>query len=351
LSWFDGKISKYYFIKNLIEKDLEDNIFQMIKNAIKDLNIKKYHNYNIYLHNFSRFDAYFLIKHLCKLGVCEPIIHKGRIIQIEFYNENQWTLYFKDSYFLLPASLRKLCKSFDIKDIKGIFPYKLYDINYNSKLVPDFNFFSDITFDQYNNYKDQYKNKIWSFKKEAIKYCILDCISLHQILVKFNTLIFNKFKLNINNYPTLPSLSFNLFRTHYIKDNNIHMLYGDIANNIRQGYTGGAVDMYIPTPIKNSKIYGYDINGLYAYVMANFKMPVGPPTYFQRDIRKLNPNAFGFFYCKITTPNNLLHPILQVHHKSNDGIRTIAPLGTWEGIYFSEELYNAEKYGYKFEIL
>jgi len=143
LSWFDGKISKSYFIKNLLERDLENNIFNLIKNAIKDLNIKKYNNYNIYLHNFSRFDAYFLIKHLCKLGFVEPIIHKGRIIQIEFgNNDNMNTLYFKDSYFLLPNSLRKLCKSFDIKDSlqKGIFPYKLYDINYKG-ICPDFNFF------------------------------------------------------------------------------------------------------------------------------------------------------------------------------------------------------------------
>lgn len=31
-------------------------------------------------------------------------------------------------------------------------------------------------------------------------------------------------------------------------------------------------------------------------------------------------------------------------HKTNDGgIRTIAPVGKWTGIYFSEELYNALK--------
>jgi len=67
---------------------------------------------------------------------------------------------------------------------------------------------------------------------------------------------------------------------------------------------------------------------------------------------KFNPNAFGFFYCKIIAQEGLIHPILQIHHKGNDGqLRTIAPLGEWEGMYFSEELYNAEKYGYKFEIL
>jgi len=81
--------------------------------------------------------------------------------------------------------------------------------------------------------------------------------------------------------------------------------------------------------------------------MKSFKMPIGNPTYFQRDIRKFNPNAFGFFYCKIMAPEGLLYPILQIHHNN----RTVSPLGNWEGMYFSEELYNAEKFGYKFEIL
>src|SRR6266498_3834613 len=231
-------------------------------------------------------------------------------------------------------------------------------MNKNNKIIKDFKeanilfkYFSDITFYQYNAYKDSFNGKIWNFKKEAIKYCELDCVSLYQILTKFNILIFNKFKLNITKYPTLPSLVFKLFRTHYLKKDTIHMISGKIDDNIRQGYTGGAVDMYIPSNFNNKLIYCYDVNSLYPYVMANFKMPIGSPTYFQKDIRKFNPYAFGFFYCKITAPENLLHPILQVHHLGKDNLRTIAPIGTWEGMYFSEELYNAEKLGYKFEVL
>jgi hypothetical protein len=47
----------------------------------------------------------------------------------------------------------------------------------------------------------------------------------------------------------------------------------------------------------------------------------------------------------------LLHPILQTHVKTKEGLRTIAPLGNWEGMYFSEELKNAIKYGYSFEVI
>lgn len=85
--------------------------------------------------------------------------------------------------------------------------------------------------------------------------------------------------------------------------------------------------------------------------MANFPMPVGNKTYFEGDIRKVNPDAFGFFYCKITTPDNLNHPILQTHVKTNNGLRTVSPLGTYYDLIFSHSIDNAMKLGYNFDIL
>lgn len=174
-------------------------------------------------------------------------------------------------------------------------------------------------------------------------------------------------------------MAFAIFRTHFLvkedyasgtwpkdaKDNlkgddkdksiysKIHMLSGKIAEAIRVGYTGGAVDMYIPKPVKGVKIFAYDVNSLFPFVMKNFMFPIRTPTYFEGNILKMVPNAFGFFFCKITAPKELIHPILQTHVKPKGGasLRTIAPLGTWEGMYFSEELINAIKYGYSFEVL
>ena len=349
LSWFDGSINKSYIINPSDPITIELEILKMINRAINDICIRKYKNYKVYLHNFSKFDGYFLVKYLAKIGSCDPIIHKGKIISLNF-NYNNYNITFKDSYLLLPSSLRKLGKSFNVELLKGIFPYALTDINYKGN-VPEFKYFSDITIEDYNKYKNSFNNKTWIFRKEAIKYCELDCISLFQILNKFNNLIFDRFKLNINNYPTLPSLSFAIFRSQYLKENTIHMLTGDIANDIRQGYTGGACDMYIPKPIKNKEIYAYDVNSLYPFVMLKNKLPVGNPTYFSGDITKLNKNAFGFFYCNIIAPDNLKHPIIQTHIKTSEGIRTIAPLGTWSDMLFSEEMYNAIKFGYKFEVL
>jgi hypothetical protein len=357
LCWYDGKIKKSYFITRLEElKDLTKNssetldqhVLAMVLDAMKDICKRKYKNYKIYMHNFSRFDGYFLVKHLSNLGYCDPIINKGKIISCKFtLYETNITVTFMDSLLLLPSSLRELSESFQVDNPKSFFPFKIIDINYSGS-VPDIKLFDNISSLDYEKYKESYKNKIWNFKEESVKYCNIDCISLFQILDKFNQLIFNKFKLNIVNYPTLPSLAFGLFRTHYLKKDSIHMLSGKLAEDIRSGYTGGAVDMYIPN---GTNIHVYDVNSLYPSVMRDKKMPVGTPTYFQGNILKINPNAFGFFFCKIKAPDNLKHPILQTHLKTKNGLRTVAPLGTWEGMYFSEELYNAEKFGYKFEIL
>ena len=53
---------------------------------------------------------------------------------------------------------------------------------------------------------------------------------------------------------------------------------------------------------------------------------------------------------KITSPPKLKHPIIQTKIKTASGLRTVAPLGSWTDVIFSEEMYNAEKLGYKFEI-
>jgi len=144
-------------------------------------------------------------------------------------------------------------------------------------------------------------------------------------------MIFNLFSVNIHKYPTLPSLALGIFRTNFMKDKNIPKLSGKIAKDIRNGYTGGSCDMYIPKfdNINNPeiKMKCFDVNALYPSQMHSQMMPVGTPKYFEGDIRKIDPSAFGFFYCEIVAPDDIKHPIIQTHVKTNNGTRTIAPLG------------------------
>lgn len=248
------------------------------------------------------------MKHLLQFGKVKPNNFHGRLISIKLTLTTKGhvgkTIIFKDSMLLLPKSLRQLCDSFNIVNKKGVFPYLLNDVTYKGKF-PNYNLFTSISNNEYLNMKVQYSNQIWCFKEEAINYCKLDCLVLHQILVKFNELIYKEFKVDPINALTLPSLAMRIYKTlylpnyHSLKQYSVYQLNGLPEHNIRQSYTGGAVDVYIPQNKDNEKLYLYDVNALYPSVMKNNPMPIGQPVAFLGDIRKVDAEAFGFFYCKI----------------------------------------------------
>ena len=316
--------------------------------------IRKYNRTNVYIHNLAKFDIIFLLKYLVKIASIQPVIHNGRIISltVNYGENNEYQIEFRDSMLILPKSLRDLCGAFKVVTVKSILPFLFVNennLNYFGE-VPELKYFMDISKNDYSEYESKFNNN-WNLKNESIKYCNIDCISLYQIIYKFNDMIFNLFSVNIHRYPTLPSLAFGIFRSNFMIENRLPQLSGKIAENIRQGYTGGSCEVYIPQSIPGVKINCLDVNALYPSQMKLQLMPVGVPTFFKGDITTVDRKAFGFFYCKIIAPDDILHPILQTHVKTKGGIRTIAPIGTWEDMLFSEEMNNAIKWGYQIEIL
>lgn len=92
--------------------------------------------------------------------------------------------------------------------------------------------------------------------------------------------------------------------------------------------------------------------------MSKFELPTGKIVYFEGDIYNENlvinniiPNlkggVLGFYYCKVIAPLGLKHPIIQLRHDN----RTLAPVGEFECMLYSEEIVNARKYGYEIEVL
>ena len=84
-------------------------------------------------------------------------------------------------------------------------------------------------------------------------------------------------------------------------------------DNLIRAEARGAVDVYRPhsavatvadqtVHTEFKKIYYCDVASLYPSIMAREKVAVGLPISFEGDIRSVRPDAFWFFYCKITTP-------------------------------------------------
>src|SRR6267154_1241583 len=158
-------IKKISPIKNLNNKFILNdfkNSEELIITALKSIMIRKYNGYNIYMHNMAKFDIIFLLKYLVELGIVDPIIHNERIINIKFNfgKKGEYEIYFRDSYLLLTASLKKLSQSFNVEDSKSIFPHLFVNENNLDYIgrVPDFKYFMDISKNDYNEYKASFNS-------------------------------------------------------------------------------------------------------------------------------------------------------------------------------------------------
>ena len=353
----------------------------------------KYNGYNIYIHNGVNFDLNFLFKHIVELKkelkFKISIIRKDdELLNITIkHNKTKNTIQIKDSYKLLLMSLSKLCKNFGVEEGKGIFPFDFAgpnNFNYTGD-IPDYKYYafngkSLLSKDDYNKLVKSY-SRSWSFMSELKAYNIQDCVALYNILIKFDKLIREKFNFNFHSNPTLSSLAFSIYRNHYIPS---HLIYTErvkkgnkfITNTlshidnlnqtfdsfIRNSYFGGHVDSYIPyfnvsQNNTNQVLYHYDVVSLYPYVMKSFKLPYKIKQFVEGNIllsnKELFDNSFGFYKVKVTTPKQILNPLLPFKN-NGAGVASstvLYPEGSWIGTYYSEEIKNAIKYGYKFEII
>ena len=344
----------------------EEGMYKGIQSIMK----RKYDYYKVYVHNFSYFDAIFIIDTLSILGEVKPIIRDNKIIQLSFIftiektqginNKNnkarKYTIIFYDSFLLLPASLKNLSKSFNIETKKTIFPFNFINqenLNFAyDSYVPGYSFFpgadtSLFTEAEYKAYCLLYKGKTWNLKRELSLYCERDTIALYQVIFKFHKEISFLFNIDISKYPTLPSVTFAIYRSNFIPEGKIPILLSKLHFTLKQAYYGGITDIYRPYGVN---IHSYDVNSLYPAAMKKYLMPVGQPKHFIGDISLFKKDPFGFFKVTVTAPTEMKIPILPTKIKTNSGWRTIFPVGSWTGWYFSEELKNASKYGYIFEI-
>lgn len=258
---------------------------------------------------------------------------EDKIISIKIsHSTKRLTITLKDSLLLLPNSLEKLARQFNLEVGKLIEPvyvgeghdeYKSEDLSHYNKKIAKVNDFN-----------------IW--KEDIQAYCVQDCKALYDVLVKFRELVAQNFNLDIIKYPTIPSLAFAIYRIHYMPENTIPVTQGKVFNFIRTSFTGGSTEMYKPNAI-GKNIFCYDVISLYPAVMANNLFPTGQISYFEGDPTFLTDSIYWIGEAKVSTKADLYQPYLQLHHKTNAGWRTIAPNGEFNMVINSPEYFNSLK--------
>jgi hypothetical protein len=178
--------------------------------------------------------------------------------------------------------------------------------------------------------------------QEFINYSLQDAKSLYEALLNAQHIYFNKFKVDIESVYSLATLALKIYRTKFQED-PIFILPSNIDNFIRNSYYGGGTDVY---KAYAEKVYYYDVNSLYPFAMLN-PMPYNLiKIHNNMDNIKLD-SFFGFIEVEVLCPIDMKRPVLPFHLNG----KTIYPLGTWKGVYFSEELKVVEKLGYQFKFI
>ncbi len=304
---------------NLLLNNSDKAIKELWFNFMIKLNNLNLNKCIIYSHNLGSFDGYFIYKGVLELPdininkVNSIIDELHRFISIDLIWKDKKFI-FKDSLRLFPISLQEFC---DLFNVEG----KLHSYN------PLFN---KITLFENNNLLNSF-----------IEYSKQDSISLLKALIKAQHIYINEYNVDICSIWSTSTLSFKIFRQNFLKS-NIPILSKKLDNIIRLAYLGGSTDYFYKY---GENLKHYDVNSLYPKAMCN-PMPIE----FLEEIDGIDvklEDVFGFAEAKITTPENLFIPLLPYKLENE----TLHPLGSWIGLYFTEELKTIVKYGYKVELI
>jgi len=235
------------------------------------------------------------------------------------------------------GKLKKLIIDISIINVKTfLYINNFYSIKIENKLIKKNKLiFKDIHhFFSYKN--DTSINEIYTNLDIVAKY----------LYIKYKVNIHDKFRLSIS------SLACKIYETNYkIKAKLVRNLNKKQDQYIRKSYYGGRTEIYKPYVAEN---YYYDINSLFGSIMRSEEMPIGNPIYYDELFFNTNFNIstfFGFLDVMVSYEPDLqseLLPILPIKSENAHAeLGNIFPIGTFRGVYFSEELKYAIKHGYK----
>jgi hypothetical protein len=308
------------------------------------------HNNQAYFHNFGGYDAILSIQSLLNTSfnyTFKPIMKDGEFISIQVLQNKKVVLTIMDSIKILPcqgvpmpparlpSSLSKLAKDWKVETMKSHFPHYFWvgniltTLNYKG-VIPPYTCFEPkrTSLTEYNEMKELFSTKSWSFLDLAKAYILDDCKALYEVLIKFFSTLESKFPIDVLRILSAPSAAFRIWRTTQLPlliRNGLQVpdLSISLDPKIRPGYCGGIVDVYRPH-LKGQGFY-YDVNSLYPTAMCK-PMPVGKPLLVQLTVEAfLETDFFGFLEATVRAPDNEYIGLLPIKIKG----RLICPGGVF----------------------
>lgn len=308
---------------------------------------------HIYIHNLE-FDARKIPKFLCKENTNwnNTMQIDGKYVKIAC---KDYTIH--DSYRLLPNSLEKLSKDFDLEHgkmdlmeaVHNAYPGKFKDKeDYFINCDPD-----DPVYVEYLGYD------VISLYELIQKLMEISGLELGELVGRISTASLSKYIFK-NGFKGIPFKDPEAAETDYklltsmkawnskkeLPDSiaTKKVSYLDIENKIRDGYFGGRTEVFTPWAkpfhVREVIAYHYDVNSLYPSVMIDNEYPIGYPEY--SDIPEQVETVFsqwqnyreglGYIHAAVFIPKQAIPP-LPVHMG-----KLVFPTGHIEGTWTYNEL-------------
>ena len=360
-------------------------------------------------HNGKGYDYQFIIRWIYENTDYQPFVIFGGQ-KIMYMSIKELNIRFIDSLSFITMPLKAFPKTFGENELKkGFFPHWFNTKeNWDYKgPMPDADFFKYNSFKEkdrnefikwYNQkVKDEY---IWEQKKEMKEYCISDVDILRKCCIKFRKLYMENCEIDPLQYLTIASVCMAIYKYHYIDlsyparcktfdalwtgdpskyDDEKRAIYNKCKTNfddmthsiiereqkigivefkeidwMRRSFFGGRTNATkLIYNFKEGEIGHYrDITSLYPTTNYYDKYPLGHYIEIGEEECKTNQYDilqniraeyyFGFIECKVVCPKNLYHPVLP-----RKGEKLFFDLNDKTGVWCSNELYNAQRLGYK----
>jgi hypothetical protein len=209
-----------------------------------------------------------------------------------------------------------------------------------------------------HNISDEWENTGEARRKEVKDYLKCDVMGLLELYEKANSVIFDKYNMNLCDSMTTSACAFAIWRDKYLEE-RIYLLDNKWETNVRQSVYGGRVyknrNSFISAQYEAARagkltfdeitdfIFDADVNSLYPTAMKNFPYPVGK----EMETNIYHEGLLGVYNIKYIPPKNILTPILP----RKEGKKLIWDLQDGEGWYTSVDIENAKAHGYQVEVV